>query len=132
MSQMPLVAGQLNQRKSFLTPIQWAWLVFQLVMLVYAGIRGYLMNQENFSLLWRESLGLKLLLWAGFLLLLNVLAFAGGSMLLNKFLPSRQVVLHSALLSLLALACFYLLFLPVVFVLLNGPAALAIQRNLLL
>jgi hypothetical protein len=109
-----------------LTPWQWGWLALQLVVL---GVAASVINEGNLPLLWQDPSGIQMVLWAIVLLVVNGLAFTGGCVLFNRFVAANHLV-RLFLVGALATTCFFLLYLPVVFVLLYGPAAVAIQRNL--
>ena len=67
-----------------LTPLQWSCVGFQLVLLTLVAALSLLINDDNFRLLWNDPLGVKMTVGAGVFMLVNLLAFVGGSMLLNR------------------------------------------------
>jgi len=93
----------------------------------------YLLNHDYTILLWRSPMGLRMLIIAVLLLLVNFAVFLGLCLWFNYAMPAkddtkrgRRTVAHWVL-GLLLLLFFYL---PIVFVILIGPAAIAIQENL--
>ena len=113
--------------RPLLMPWQWGWLVFQMVLLAAVAAFSYTSNPDNFPLLWSDPMGVKMLLAAAVFLVTNLAVFVGGSQLVNRI---EQRTRHGVLSLVLAVTSFVLLYLPVLFVVLTGPSAIAIQRNL--
>ncbi len=116
-----------SEARPLLTKVQLGWLAFQLVILATVAV-GASMQNKDFSLLWKDAAGQKMLLWAGIYLLGNVALFVGGCVVGNRWIGSR--LWRNVLVVALAVAGSVFLYLPVLFVLLLGPAALAVQRQL--
>ncbi|MCI0682990.1 MAG: hypothetical protein L0Y71_12890 [Gemmataceae bacterium] len=88
-------------------------------------------TQEAFFLLFTESLGQKMLVQASTYLALNAVALSAGCWLLNRFCAEHHLVRH-VLTSILHAGCCLLLFMPAVWVLIVGPAAVNVLRTLAL
>lgn len=113
-----------------LTRRQWSWLVMQLLVVGVCLIISHLENPDRLRLLWQDPLGIRLSLIACGMLLTNALAFGAGCVLLNRWIGLQSLVLRPTLVATVAGICLFFLYLPAVFVVLNGPAAISVQRAL--
>ncbi len=121
-------------RWSPLTTLQSFWLSLQAALLLGVTSWQCCTNYEMVRLLWSDPTGARMGVAAMVLLLVNFLALPGGYWLLNRSsstLGQGRTVLRTTLTTLLSVACFIGLYLPVVFVVLIGPSAVSIQNNLL-
>lgn len=117
-------------RRFPLTAPQSVWLLLQFAMLLVLFGWQYFLNHERFALLRQDPLGVRMGLMAVALAALHFLVLTSGYVLFNSRLQGRDQS-RTVLTMLLSVACFLLLYLPVVFVLVIGPAAVSIQNNLL-
>lgn len=133
MSEAPTLAP-VQAPPIWLTRWQLGWLGFQLIILAGCGTTAWLMQPEQFPLLWTDALGRQLLVQAAGLLILNFLAVIVGGVILNLTLGRYFDfgVPYVILAILLQLTCSILFFMPMLFVLLDGPSAIRIARTLAL
>lgn len=129
-SPRPSVAGpwaHLNTAQRF-------WIVFQATVVLGFAAKQCLTNYDQFRLLWQEPTGLRMSAIALVLLVLHSVGLVGGYWLINHLTRrdgSQPGVLGPILNLALSVALFLLLYLPALFVVVIGPAALSIQKNLL-
>ena len=119
----------------WLTGWQWSFLGFPFLGLLLVIFWMNTPQPEAFRLLYQDPAGVKMLAFAVGFVVVNVVVFGGGSMLLNRTLGRNwpdQVVPYSILSVGLHIVCFFFLYLPVVYVLWIGPAALLIRQNLMM
>jgi hypothetical protein len=109
------------------------WLMFQALALAAAVAWQFIGNAERARLFWSDPLGFKMGVAALVLLGFNFALLLGGWLALDR-LPGTsraQALLGRVVEVLLCGACFVLLYLPALFVVLVGPAALTIRATLL-
>jgi hypothetical protein len=111
--------------------------------LLFMGVEAFLvlvllgyflvLKPDYVNLLWTHPTGIKMLLGAAVLLIINFGAFLGTCMLVNHWAPpgnedrrAVRVAVHWLVGGILAILFYF----PVLFVLLVGPAAIAIEQNL--
>jgi hypothetical protein len=109
--------------------------VVALEALVVLGLL-FVMNvlqRDYIAMLWQTPMGLRMLIMAVLLLLVNFAVFLGLCLLFNYTMPAgddskrgRRTAAHWVLGLLLFLFCY----LPIVFVILVGPAVISIQESL--
>jgi hypothetical protein len=114
----------------WLTRAQAGWLLLQLVAFLAVAAAAPATGLGDLSLLLREPLGQKLLIAAGVCLLLNTGILTAGFALLNRTTASGRPGVSRTATVVLCAGCFVLLFLPEVFVVLNGPAAVSVAVTL--
>lgn len=116
------------------------WTVGQLLVMAVEAIvlvgcfAMLLLTRYNYvSVLWTHPVGVRMLIIAGLLTIGNFLSFLGITWLLNRLLPPgpdagvARVLVHLVV----GIILFLLLYVPVLFILFTGPAAILIQDNLL-
>jgi hypothetical protein len=110
------------------TSLQTGWVAIQFV--VYAAIVATAQINGYLDILFREPIGQKMLAGAAICLVLNFGILIGGFVLFNRLVapsyPSASKFAGAAL----SLVCFVFLYMPAVFVILNGPAAVSIMLSL--
>ena len=115
------------------TWLQLTWLVLQLVGLGVLAAAHYARDPDVFALLWRDPMGVKMLVTAGGALLVGVGLYLGGCVLLNRWADRggrRRLPLYRGWMVGLAVFAFVTFYMPVVNLMTIGPAAIQIQRNL--
>lgn len=120
---------------SQLTPTQGVGVLLQVAVLSGAAGWKYFTDLDTFQLLWSDPLGVKMTIGASLFTVANFVLLIVGCHLLNYYSETRwqdrpnvRNFSMGALWS-ISVVCLYL---PALFVLLIGPTAIAIQRNLLL
>lgn len=108
---------------------QWALFVVEPLALLGAALWSQSTQPDSFRLFWTEPLGQKMLIQAGMFLAGNVVLLAGGCILIDRCLGNEGALRHT-LTALLHVGCGIFLFLPVIWVVMLGPAALHIARTL--
>ncbi|MBI3409039.1 MAG: hypothetical protein HY040_11885 [Planctomycetes bacterium] len=121
---------QNGSRQPLFAPWQWCWLGLQVAGLGLAAWVAQAVYQEDVSLLWRDPIGVKLVLSGGVMFLLNAILFLGGCAFVSRVIGSGKPLLRAGLGLVLAGSCFIFFYMPALFVVLNGPAAISIQRSL--
>lgn len=111
-------------------PWQLRLFAFPLVVLVVYFLAQWGRSPEDISLLWREAMGVKMLIGAVILLVVGAGFYLGGCALLNHFVPGTWGTGATIAQGGLLLAWLILFCLPVAFVITVGPAAVSIQQNL--
>jgi hypothetical protein len=118
-----------------LTSSQSVWVLSQLAVLLGAAVWQFLSNRSMMQLLWTEDLGIRMAVVGLLLVAVNFTALLGGCHALNVLAASRLrerpgvgKFLQGALYAL----CFVFCYIPVLCVLLIGPAAVSIQKSMLL
>lgn len=127
------------ERPNFTAHPGW-WTVGQLAFvaaeaIVLAGCVAVLLltRYDYVHVLWTHPVGVRMLSIAALLTVGNFLSFLGITWLLNRLLPPgpdagvARVLVHVVVGTIL----FLLLFVPVLFILFTGPAAILIQDNLI-
>jgi hypothetical protein len=109
------------------------WLLFQALSLASAVVWQFTGNAERARLFWSDPLGFKTGVAALVLLAFNFVVLLGGWLALDRLSSTSraQALLAQMVEVLLCGACFVLLYLPALFVVLVGPAALTIRATLL-
>jgi hypothetical protein len=112
---------------------QLAFVAVEAAALVVVFLWMYVLQYDYLSPLWQTPTGMRMLIMGVLLLILNFAGFLGICLWLNHATPAgderrqgRRAFGHAAA-ALLFLLLFYA---PVFFVILVGPAAIAIQENL--
>lgn len=116
-----------------ITWLQGGWLALQLVGLTAFGVYLYAHHADDFSLLWRDPTGQKLLMSASIMLGVQLAVYLGGCVALNwmaRRMGPRRLAVYRGLCFGLAVFCFVGFYLPVTWMLTVGPAAIKIQQNL--
>lgn len=116
----------------WLTSGQILWFGFQSVVLAAILVWSWLIDAPRFSLLWQDSLGVTMIIQAGLLLLANFLMLTLGCIFLNRVIGLVHSVPYCILSACLYGACFIFLYLPILWVVRLGPAAIQITRTLML
>src|SRR5262245_44676892 len=112
-------------RRPLIASWQWSVLIMQIVVLGVGAVIAQRVYQQDVSLLWHDPLGIRLAASGGVMFLLNAVLFLGGCALVAKFVSSDQRFLRSSIQIVLAAVCFFFLYLPVLFIVVNGPAAIS-------
>jgi hypothetical protein len=100
------------------------------LLVSYFGLCAVL-KPDYISLLWRDPMGVQMLIAAAVLFVLGSVVFLGGCVVLNRIVGASRNVSATMLQVALAVACVALFFWPCVFVVAVGPEAIQIQKNLL-
>ena len=111
------------------SPTEWLVFVAQPLLLFGVAMYVFVFNATGFRLLLTESTGQKMLIQAGVLLVLNAALVLIGTKLIGRWLAHQPSAWY-ALTIVLHLGCFVFLYLPALWVLTVGPAALEIMRAL--
>jgi hypothetical protein len=123
-----------SDNDSTFTKGQLVWLGVQLVAVVAVGVFVWVRNPDYASLLWTDSLGIKMSVGSLVLLAAGTMLYLVGCAYLNE-LFARRGTARAFLLGLLRYSfvavCFVVFFLPATFTMLVGPAAIQIQRQML-
>jgi hypothetical protein len=109
------------------------WLMLQVLTLAGAVAWQFTGNAERARLFWSDPVGLKMGVTALGMLAVNFGILVGGWLAFNRLprVSGGQALLAAAAEVLVSGACFVLLYLPGLFVVLVGPAALTIRSTLL-
>jgi hypothetical protein len=123
-----------SRRGSWFTGWQLTWLGVQFGFLVVLGVVLEVGNGDYVSVLWSDPLGVKMAASAAGLLAVWAIVYLLGCVLLNRlFTPSDsgRGPLYWLLVTVGQPLGFIVFYLPAVFTLLVGPAAVQIQQQLL-
>jgi hypothetical protein len=109
---------------------QFSLLAYPLVMLALYALARWHYAPDRVSLLWRDPMGVKMLVASFVLLTVGATVFVGGCAILNHVARApwriRAIVVQIGLVVGWALFCA-----PVAFIVTARPSAISIQRNLL-
>lgn len=112
-----------------LTAGQWGWLAIQAAGLLAVIGWQAAAQPDTFPLLWKDPVGVKMTSVACVVLAVHFMAQMAGYAVINRY--ARRGPGGLALAALVSVVCLLLLYLPVVFVILLGPAAIRIQNTML-
>jgi hypothetical protein len=112
---------------------QWSFIAAEVLGLLSLWIGMSVLQPDYISVLWTHPSGLRMLITGMALLILNFVGFLGLCLVFNHWMPAtdeskrgRRAVAHGVLIAILLL----LFYLPFVFIITVGPAAIQIQENL--
>lgn len=117
-----------------LTAGQWGWLSIQAAGLLAVIGWQAAAQPDTFPLLWKDPVGVRMTSVACVVLAVHFMAQMAGYAVINRYTrrePGKPGVTSLALAALVSVGCLLLLYLPVVFVILLGPAAIRIQNTML-
>lgn len=131
----PLVPVDLQLSPSiWWTGGQLAFVAFEAMAVLAVVVGVYVLQPDYVALLWQHPTGIKMLVVSVLLLVVNFAGFLGLCLWFNHRMPpgdetkqGRRTIAHW----LFALLFLVFLYLPVMFVILVGPAAIAIQESLM-
>jgi hypothetical protein len=125
---------QPSPRRLRLTTPQALWLTAQVAVLAGVVWAQFFQRPDTWDRFWCDALGMRQAVGAAVLLLVNFAALAGGCCALNRSAGAAagpRALLRGALAGVLYGVCFVALYLPALFVLLIGPAAVNLRATLL-
>jgi hypothetical protein len=131
----PVMPADLQLRPSiWWTGGQLAFVAIEAVALLTILLVSYVVRPDYTRMLMLHPAGIKMLIVSVLLLIINFVGFLGICLWFNRAMPpgdetkeGRRTVAHWAV----ALVFLLLFYAPFVFVILVGPAAIAIQENLM-
>jgi len=107
-------------------------LAFPIAVIAALALFLWLQKPDYVSLLWQDPMGVKMLTTAATLLVVGVVVYLGGCVVINRLVARpKWGTLATVLQMLLVLAWLVLFCMPGVYVVLIGPAAIQIQRNII-
>jgi hypothetical protein len=111
----------------------WQLKVFAFPLVALAALAVVLLVQkpDYVSLLWKDPMGVKMLLVSVALVAVGSAVYLGGSLLVNRLAGESRGAGATLLQVGLAVAWVAFFVMPAAFTLMIGPAAIQIQRNLL-
>ena len=115
------------------TWLQLTWVGLQLLGLAAVGGVQYARDPDTFRLLWADPMGRKMLLTGGAVLAGGIALLLAACVPLNRWAgrdPRRRLALYRGLMVGLGAFQFAAFYLPAVFALTVGPAAVAVPREL--
>jgi hypothetical protein len=127
-------AQRLRERPRGLRPLRIGWLALQAGVLLAVAAWQRFAHPAQARLLWGDPAGARVAVSVACLLGLNVAGLLGGWLALDALFPASAPSLapvRTGLHLLLCAGCFLLFYLPVLLVLVYGPAALTGRGTLL-
>jgi hypothetical protein len=112
----------------------WQLGLYTIPLVIIAGraLTLWLQKPDYVRLLWQDPMGVKMLTAASVLLVVGAVVYLGGCLIINSFVARpKWGTLATVLQMLLVLAWLVLFCAPAVYMLLIGPAAIQIQRNII-
>jgi hypothetical protein len=113
---------------------QLGWLGVQWAVIAVLGLFLAATKADYVTLLWSDPLGLKMAASAAGLLAVGSAIYLAGCLFLNRYggrSPTGRGVGYWLFTAVFVPLCFVVFFLPAVFTIMVGPAAIQIQRQLL-